>query len=137
MPNQLRILLFIILTTISLPTLAEDNTTEPSKAIYFVIDEPFTINFLNQSQQQVRYLQIRVALMAYSQQAITNAKANLPMLQDALRSLFAEQSFNTVNSIEGREALQSSAIKSLNTLLKEQVGSKPLDAVYFTSFVLQ
>ncbi len=137
MPNQLRILLFIILTAISFPILADDNTTEPSKAIYFVIDEPFTINFLNQSQQQVRYLQIRVALMAYNQQAIANAKANLPMLQDALRSLFAEQSFDTVNSIEGREALQSSAITSLNTLLKEQVGSKPLDAVYFTSFVLQ
>jgi len=96
-----------------------------------------TINFLNQSKQQVRYLQIKVTLMAHQQEAIDNASANLPMLQDALRTLFSEQGFNDVNSVEGRRTLQSTALSTINTILKNELASDPVEAVYFTSFILQ
>jgi flagellar FliL protein len=115
---------------------AEDEIT-PQKAIYYAFDEAFTINFLNQSKQQVRYLQIKVSLMAHQREAINNASANLPMLQDALRTLFSEQGFNDVNSVEGRRTLQSTALSTINTILKNELASDPVEAVYFTSFILQ
>jgi flagellar FliL protein len=68
---------------------------------------------------------------------ITNAEENLPMIQDALRTLFSEQTLEAVNSVDGRKQLQASALESLQTLLKEETGNDDLEGVYFTSFVLQ
>jgi len=122
-----------------LPTWATDATDAPSltKAIYFAIEEPFTINFLSQSNQKSRYLQIKVTLMAHDQEIINNAELNLPMLQDALRTLFSSQTSEAVSSVEGRRALQSASLDTVKIILKQETGKDNLDAVYFTSFVLQ
>lgn len=131
-------IIFILLLSISVvPAWAEDEELAPPKAIYYAIPEPFTINFLNQSEQKVRYLQIKVTLMAHEQGIIDSAELNLPMLQDTLRTLFSEQKFEQVNSVEGRKALQASSLKTIKSLLKEETGKDNLDAIYFTSFVLQ
>ena len=132
-------LLFVIInfTLFSSPIWAEEDEEAPPQAIYYAIPEPFTINFLNQSKQKARYLQIKVSLMAHDQAIIDSAELNLPMLQDSLRTLFSEQSFESVSSLEGRKALQASSLKTIKALLKEETGQDNLDAVYFTSFILQ
>ena len=120
-----------------LPTWAEDEEPTSPQAIYYSIKDPFTINFLAQSKEKARYLQIKVTLMARDQAVIKSAELNLPMLQDALRSLFSEQSYDLVSSIKGRKALQAKSLKTIKTILKEETGKDNLDAVYFTSFILQ
>lgn len=132
-----RIILIFIMAFVPFVNSSAEDEIASQNAVYFAFDEAFTINFLNQSKQQVRYLQIKVALMAHQQEAINNASANLPMLQDALRTLFSEQSFNDVNSVEGRRSLQSTALSTINTILREELASDPIEAVYFTSFILQ
>lgn len=132
-----RIILIFIMAFVPFVNSSAEDEIAPQNAVYFAFDEAFTINFLNQSKQQVRYLQIKVALMAHQQEALNNASANLPMLQDALRTLFSEQSFNDVNSVEGRRSLQSTALSTINTILREELASDPIEAVYFTSFILQ
>lgn len=138
MTQFFRILLICILTIFALPTWAEDEEAPATpSAIYYPIVEPFTINFLNQSNQKARYLQIKVTLKGIDQTAIDGAEQNLPMLQDALLSLFSEQSYAEVNSIEGRQALQQSTLETIKSLLREETGNDAIDAVYFTSFILQ
>ena len=51
MENSLRILLVLMATLLASPTWAEDEEVAVPKAIYYAIPEPFTINFLNQSNQ--------------------------------------------------------------------------------------
>lgn len=134
------ILLTITLATLQLSSIssyaedAEKNATQP---IYYSFTEPFTINFLRQSNETARYLQIKVAIMSHDQSVIDNAELNLPMLQDALRTLFTIQTLETVSTVEGRKALQQQALDTLKSLLKEETGNDKLDAVYFTSFILQ
>jgi len=137
MYTSIRILLILFLSAIAFPVLAEDDAPAAPAAIYYKIVEPFTINFLNQSAKQVRYLQIKVTLMAHDQDIIDHAELNLPMLQDALRSLFSEQSFKDVTTVVGRKALQVSSLNTIKAILKEETGKDNLDAVYFTSFILQ
>ena len=111
------------------PTWAEDEEAEPTQqAIYYKITEPFTINFLKQSQQQVRYLQIKVALMAHEQSILDSADMNLPMIQDSLRSLFSEQSMDSISSVEGRKLLQTSTLDTINAILKDETGKGNLKA---------
>jgi flagellar FliL protein len=54
-----------------------------------------------------------------------------------LLSLFSEQSYAQVNSLEGRQALQQSTLETVKSLLRDETGNDAIDAVYFTSFILQ
>jgi flagellar FliL protein len=134
-------LLIIYLLSLSLLNLfpvnaaaaAEDDAANP----YYQIAEPFTINFVNQSEQKMRYLQIKVALKSHDPAVLESAKQNLPMIQDALRVLFTDQDYQTVSSVAGREQLQQQALEKIRQLLTEETGSDKLEQVYFTRFVLQ
>ena len=137
MEKYFSILLALITVMLSFVVYAEDGEGTPSKAIYYAIPEPFTINFLNQSRHKVRYLQIKVSLKSTDADAIKGAKQNLPMIQDALLDLFSDQSYDQANSIEGRILLQQDTLKTIQAILKEETDNDAIDAVYFTSFILQ
>ncbi len=135
MTQLFRILLLFIITSMTTQTWAADESN--SDAIYYAINEPFTINFLNQSNQKARYLQIKVTLKGRDQASMDSAEQNLPMIQDALLDLFSDQSYEAVNSLEGRLALQSATLATVKSLLQVETGHDAIDAVYFTSFILQ
>jgi flagellar FliL protein len=133
----LTLILFSFISVFISPVHAEDEAKAAPKAIYYQITEPFTINFLTQSKQQARYLQIKVSLMAHDQAILDAADANLPMIQDELRLLFSTQTMDTVSSVEGRRALQADSLETVKSVLKEETGDDNIDGVYFTSFILQ
>ena len=138
MYKSLTTLLLIWFAVYAIPAWAEDeDASPPVQSFYYKITEPFTINFLKQSQQKVRYLQIKLALMAHEQKILDSANMNLPMIQDSLRNLFSEQTMESVGSVEGRRALQQSTLDTINAILKAETGIGGLKAVYFTSFILQ
>ncbi|PHS33511.1 MAG: flagellar basal body protein FliL [Methylophaga sp.] len=135
--TNLLLFVFINFSFLAAPSWAGDDDTSPEPAIYFSFPDAFTINFLSQSNKKARYLQIKVSLMAHNPEIISSAELNLPMLEDALRTLFSDQSFENVTSIKGRKALQTNALQTIKAILKEETGQDNLDAVYFTSFILQ
>jgi flagellar FliL protein len=137
MEKYFRILLVFITVILSSPTWAEEGEVDAKQAIYYAIPEPFTINFLNQSNQKVRYLQIKVSLKSTDEEAINGAEQNLPMIQDALLDLFSEQTYEQADSVEGRIMLQKSTLDTIKSILKEETDNDAIDAVYFTSFILQ
>jgi flagellar protein FliL len=140
MRKPLTTLLLIWLALFTVPSWAEEEEKDepaPPKVLYYKVAEPFTINFLQQSKQEVRYLQIKLTLMASEQTVLDNANTNLPMIQDSLRMLFSEQSMESVGSVEGRRALQQSTLKTVNSVLKKETGTAGVEAAYFTSFILQ
>lgn len=138
MNKSLPIILLFILGSLMLPAqAASEDENQPAKAVYFKIEEAFTINFLNQSDKKARYMQISVTLKAHDPEVIKSAEMNLPMIQDALRTLFTAQRLETVNSVEGRRSLQAKALESIKNILKAETNRDELDAVYFTKFILQ
>lgn len=110
---------------------------QANQPLYYVIEEAFTINFLRQSNEKARYLQIKVALMSKDQAILSSAESNLPMIQDTLRILFAEQDMQTVKSLEGRTELQQKAYERIKAIFEEETGNSNLEAVYFTTFLWQ
>jgi flagellar FliL protein len=137
-----RYLLFIAIALLSFNSSIvyageSDGEEAVKKAIYYQITEPFTINFLHQSNQQARYLQIKLSLMAYDQAILDEAEANLPMIQDELRMLYSSQTMEQVTTVEGRRALQASSLETVKTVLKQETGNDNIEGVFFTSFILQ
>ena len=135
MKNLLNALIITLLSFTSYVSYAGGG--QPNQPLYYVIEEPFTINFLRQSDDQARYLQIKVALKSEDPAILTSAESNLPMIQDTLRILFAEQNMDSVKSLEGRTQLQEKAYQRIKAIFEEETGNSNLGAVYFTTFLWQ
>ena len=59
------------------------------------------------------------------------------MIRDALLALFGSQNFAAMSDPAGRASLQEKALAAVQKIVKERTGSNGVDALYFTSFVIQ
>ncbi len=115
-------------------------TVEVTKSapIYYDIKDPFIVNFGKQSNDAVRYLQIKMKVMARNQQAINDFVTHEPAIIHELLLLFFSQNYDDLNTSEGTRQLQQDTLETINqqlaTLADNQQG---LEAVYFTSLVMQ
>lgn len=116
-----------------------DPATLPKAApVYHEIAAPFIVNFSEQSNNQVRYLQIKMKVMARDQATISLFALHEPALVHELLMLFYSQNYDELSTTEGTHALQQESLETINNFLTQQQDSIPgLEAVYFTSLVMQ
>jgi len=105
------------------------------EALYLALDPPFVVNF--QSDTAARFLQVGVQLMAHDQKALDAAKASEPAVRNALVMLFSSQDAKTLISREGKEKLRTDSLDEIKKIVADRTKGATIDAVYFTSFVMQ
>ena len=103
--------------------------------LFLALDPPFVVNF--QSDSATRFLQVGVQLMARDQKALDAAKASEPAVRNALVMLFSSQDAKTLVSRDGKEKLRTEALAEIQKIVSERAKGAALEAVYFTSFVMQ
>jgi len=104
--------------------------------LYLALDPPFVVNF--QADQLVRFLQVSVEVMSRDQQTLDLLKNNDPVVRNDLLILFANQKYSVLATPEGKEQLRADALTAIRKDLTQSGGDpKLLEAVYFTSFVMQ
>ncbi len=108
---------------------------ETREALYFPIDPPFVVNFADQNQ--MRFLQITMDVMAYSPDAIDAVKKHLPVIRNNLVMLLSSQDAKTLFSLDGKQRLRQKCLEEIQKIIKEHTGKKGVEDVYFTSFVMQ
>ena len=108
----------------------------PAPALYIALDPPFVVNF--EAEQQVRFLQVTAQLMTRDPATVELLKANDPVVRNDLLLLFGNQKYSVISSREGKEALRAQTLTAVRKIVAN-AGGKPekLEAVYFTSFVMQ
>lgn len=114
--------------------------TEPVKQapVYYTIEEPFIVNFSEQSDGQVRYMQVKMKVMARSQAVIDAVQTHLPAIQHELLMLLFSQNYDGLLTSEGTQALQQACLETINRILQSETSlENELEAVYFTSFLMQ
>jgi flagellar protein FliL len=105
-------------------------------ALYLALDPPFVVNF--DSEQTSRFLQVTVQLMSRDPATIELLKANDPVVRNNLLLLFGNQKFAELSTRAGKEGLRSQALASAREVIGAAGGHpEKLEAVYFTSFVMQ
>lgn len=127
--------LILLVSLFALPVSAAEE--EAPGVFYHEMNEPFTINFARQSDDEARYLQIKVAIKTTEQAVYQAIKTHQPLIEDQLRSLFADQDMQTVSTLEGRQTLQQQSETLVKSLLESETGNNNIDAVYFTGFIWQ
>jgi flagellar FliL protein len=116
---------------------AEATETVKQNPIYFTVEAPFIVNFKDQSNGAVRYLQIKVKVMARSQAVIDSFTLHEPAIKHELLLLFYSQNYDDLNSVEGTKALRKLALEKVNEIISEDVPDTQLENVYFTSLIMQ
>src|SRR5688572_10420876 len=103
---------------------------------YVTLDPPFVVNF--ESQSMVRFLQVTVGIMTRDLAVETMVKDNDPRVRNDLLMILGNQTYESVSTTEGKEALRTRCLESVRTIVKEMGGDpKKVEALYFTAFVMQ
>ncbi|HXZ58785.1 MAG TPA: flagellar basal body-associated FliL family protein [Steroidobacteraceae bacterium] len=119
------------------PAAAAEPAPPPAGPPLFLgLDPPFVVNF--DSGQAVRFLQIAVQLETRDPATIELLKTNDPVVRNDLLLLFGNQTYAQLSTREGKEALRNAALEDVRKVI-QAAGGHPerLEAVYFTSFVMQ
>lgn len=120
---------------------AEEAETEVTAVkqspIYYAVEKPLIVNFSDQSQGAVRYLSVKLKVMARDQAVIDAVTLNEPAIQHELLMLFFGQKYDELNTPEGTKALQEKTLSTINEVLKAEQTEGELESVYFTSLLMQ
>jgi flagellar protein FliL len=104
--------------------------------LYLALDPPFVVNF--QADQIVRFLQVSVEVMSRDPKTLGLLKANDPVVRNDLLMLLGNQKYATLATPAGKEQLRADALAVVRKDVAQAGGDpKLLEAVYFTSFVMQ
>ncbi|MHB8811844.1 MAG: flagellar basal body-associated FliL family protein [Steroidobacteraceae bacterium] len=104
--------------------------------LYLALDPPFVVNF--QADQIVRFLQVSVEVMSRDPKTLEVLKDNDPVVRNDLLILLANQKYSALATSAGKEQLRVDALAAIRKDLAQSGGDpKLLEAVYFTSFVMQ
>lgn len=107
-----------------------------AEAIYVALDPPFVVNF--EAGVQVRFLQVAAQAMTRDAAVAELVRRHGPMVRNALLLLLAGQSYDSVATREGKEALRRRALEEVRSVVASQGGDgAKVEDLYFTSFVMQ
>ena len=105
------------------------------EALYLPLDPPFTVNFQNPGR--ARFLQLRLQAMTRQPEMSEELEKHMPVIRNRLVLLFSSQSADELGTREGKEKLQAQTLAEIQQVLRQATGEDGVEAVYFTSFVMQ
>ena len=115
---------------------AETKKVAQLPPIYIALDPPFVVNF--EAEQLVRFLQVTVQVMTRDPETAEIVKANDPVVRNDLLLLLGNQHYETISTREGKEKLRAQALGAVRKVVANAGGkADKIEAVYFTSFVMQ
>ncbi|WP_445144333.1 flagellar basal body-associated FliL family protein [Dyella sp. Tek66A03] len=114
---------------------AEPKVAESKQEQYLPLDPPFVVNF--RDDQSMRFLQVGVSLMSHDAAALAAAKDAEPVIRNALVMLFSSQDYTILSDSAGKQKLQAQALAAVRKIVGDRLGRPGVEALYFTSFVMQ
>lgn len=104
-------------------------------AQYIALDPAFVVNLADTGS--VRYLQADVQLQTRDPETAAAIGLHAPIIRNRLLLLFGQQTSEQLNGRNGKERLQSQALAEVKSILKAQHAANQVDALLFTSIVIQ
>lgn len=108
----------------------------PATAQYFALEPVFVVN-LPSADGATRYLQVEVQLMTRDPLAVKDMEQHAPAIRARLLMLFSQEDADPLLTRAGKEKLQAAALAEVKKVLVAETGKPGVDALLFTSFVMQ
>ncbi len=113
----------------------EEEEEAKGEAIYVDLHPAFTVNL--QGKSKARFLQASVQVLTREPEVEQQIKQHAPMIRNKLVMLFSAKTSQELRTLEGKESLQNEARSAIEKVLKAESGEGGVEAVFFTSFVMQ
>lgn len=105
-------------------------------AVYVKLDPALVVNF--QADGAMRFLQVGVDMSTRDPLVAEELKMHEPAIRNDLLLLLSNQTYEGLSSREGKDKLRADALETVRTILDNEGGQgKKVEAIYFTSFVMQ
>lgn len=108
---------------------------EVKEAHYLELGKEFVVNLEDTSK--VNYLQVSIQVMARKTKPLDLIKENMPMIRNKLMLILSSQKYEKLNTRKGKEALRKEIKQAIQEILHEESPKANIDAVYFTSLIMQ
>ncbi len=102
---------------------------------YLELGKQFVVNLEDNSK--VNYLQISIQVMARKTKPLDLIKENMPMIRNKLMLILSSQKYEELNTRKGKEKLRNEIKQAIQEILHEESPKANIDAVYFTSLIMQ
>jgi len=103
--------------------------------IYVPLHPAFVVNFEN--QEKVSFLQVDIQIMTFDSKVEEALKIHMPIVRNELLLLLGGKQYHEINTREGKRNLSQEAIREIQRVLEEAGAPSEIEALYFTSFVMQ
>ena len=111
------------------------NIAEIGSALYVGMPRPFVFNVPGSNKD--RLVQIKVQLLVRGDVNEETAKRHIPLIENTLLRVFSASNADDLSTTAGKEALRYNALTEVQNALVEIEGSKVVERVLFTGFVMQ
>jgi flagellar FliL protein len=68
---------------------------------------------------------------------VEEVKKHMPAIRNNLLLLLSGQTFDSIGNRDGRESVRAGALSEIQKIMQAQTGKPAIEAVYFTSYVMQ
>ena len=119
-------------------TESEDASASGAKvgsALYVAMPRPFIFNVPGASRDRI--VQIKVQLLVRGDINEEAAKKHIPLIEGTLLGIFSTTTADDLGTSEGKETLRAAALEKVQAALIGVEGSKVIERVLFTGFVMQ
>ncbi|MBV6423847.1 MAG: hypothetical protein NAOJABEB_01657 [Steroidobacteraceae bacterium] len=109
---------------------------KPTPALYYKLDPAFVVNF--EAEQLVRFLQVTVEVMTRDVATLDFVKQHDPVVRNDLLLMLSNQQYSVLATAKGKVDLRTQALAVVRAAIAREGGDAgQIEAVYFTSFVMQ
>jgi flagellar FliL protein len=99
--------------------------------------KPSFVATLQSSDGKRHYLQAFVEAKSRDQDVVDALTLHMPLIVARMNNLFAQQSFEELQTIEGKERLRKASTELVQNILQEKIGKPGVEMILFTNFVMQ
>jgi len=103
--------------------------------IYYGMDPAFVNNLSGTGGR--RFMQVSVQIMARDPEVIAAVERHEPVIRNDLIMLFSDQTLESVDGTEGKEALRRQSLEAVQKILRNNDEPTEVEQLFFTSFIVQ
>lgn len=113
-----------------------DSGPSNDPALYTSLHPPIVVNFKDAAGDS-HFMQITMEVMARDQHVINSVREHAPVIRNNLILLYSGAVYEEVTTLAGKEKMLADGLAEVQGVMTETIGEPGVEAVYFTSLVIQ
>lgn len=105
-------------------------------ALYTSLHPPIVVNFKDEAGDS-HYMQITMEVMARDQGIINSVREHVAVIRNELILLYSGARYEEVTTHEGKQKMLDEGLAAIQDVMTDTIGEPGVEAVYFTSLVIQ